>query len=407
MRVSDAVRAAETIMSTKRCTRATLPKLLRDLWHSGAMRIGIMLRHFEQQEGGVKVYTKKLLPLLFSQGVRHRYILIYQNPKLLGTYAQYPNVEEVAVRMPGTVTWDQLAVPWVVHSKKIDLIFNPKFTVPFFATAKKMFVLHGSEWFVIPEHFKKHDQWYFNAFVPLYCKRADAFIAVSNAVKADAVRHTGVKPDKVFAIHNGFDPQLFKPVREPDQRRAVRDKYNLPDKYILWCGQIESRKNVARLLRAFALIKDKVPHQLVLAGEQRWSTRAELQVVQELKLEQRILFPGWIQHTDLPAVYSLADLFAFPSLYEGFGIPLIEAMACGCPIVTADTCAPPEVLDGAGYLVDPLKVEEIAAGMLKVLNDAPLRSTMIARGLERATAFGWEKCAAQVLAVFDTLEART
>jgi glycosyltransferase involved in cell wall biosynthesis len=371
------------------------------------MKIGVMLRHYEQQEGGVKVYTKKLLPLLFSQGARHRYVLIYQNRKLLGTYAQYPNVEEVAAGMPGTVTWDQIAVPWVAHVNKLDLIFNPKFTIPFFAKAKKMFVLHGSEWFVIPEHFKKYDQWYFNAFVPLYCKRADAFVAVSNAVKADAVRHTGVNPDKVFAIHNGFDPGLFKPLLDPDQRRAARDRYNLPDKFILWCGQIESRKNVSRLLRAFASIKDKVPHQLVLAGEQRWSTRAELQVVRELNLEQRILFPGWIQHTDLPAVYSLADLFAFPSLYEGFGIPLIEAMACGCPIVTADTCAPPEVLDGAGCLVDPLSVEAIAAGMLKVLQDAPLRSSMIARGLDRAKAFGWEKCAAQVLDVFDTLEERT
>lgn len=369
------------------------------------MKIGIMLRHYEQQEGGVKVYTKKLLPLLFSLGSRHQYVLMYQNPKLLGTYAHYPNVEEVAVGMPGTVPWDQIAVPWMARKRQIDLIFNPKFTIPFFSKAKKMFVLHGSEWFVIPEHFKKHDQWYFNAFVPWYCRRADAFIAVSNAVKNDAVRHTGVNPDKVYPIHNGFDPVLFQPVRDRDRLLAVREKYNLPERFILWCGQIESRKNVARLLRAFALIKDEVPHHLVLAGQQRWSTRAELQTMNELNLGDRILFPGWIQHGDLPAVYSLAQLFAFPSLYEGFGIPLIEAMACGCPIVTADTCAPPEVLAGAGCLVDPLSVEGIAAGMRKVLLDAPLREAMIEKGLERAKAFGWDKCARQVLAVFDALNA--
>jgi glycosyltransferase involved in cell wall biosynthesis len=369
------------------------------------MKIGIMLRHYEQQEGGVKVYTKKLLPLLFSLSSRHHYVLIYQNAKLLGTYAQYPNVEEVAVGMPGTVPWDQIAVPWIARKKRLDLIFNPKFTVPFFARAKKMFVLHGSEWFVIPEHFKKHDQWYFNAFVPLYCRHADAFVAVSHAVKADVVKHTGVDPHKVFPIHNGFDPSLFQPVRDQEKLLAVRKNYKLPDRFILWCGQIESRKNVARLLRAFALIKDSVPHQLVLAGEQRWSTRAELQVMRELNLEDRVYFPGWIQHGDLPAVYSLADLFAFPSLYEGFGIPLIEAMACGCPIVTADTCAPPEVLEGSGILVDPLSVEDIAAGMRKVLLDAPLRADMIAKGLERAKDFGWDRCAKQVLAVFDSLEA--
>jgi glycosyltransferase involved in cell wall biosynthesis len=367
------------------------------------MRIGIMLRHYEQQEGGVKVYTKRLLPLLFAYGTQHQYVLIYQNSKLLGTYAQYPNVEEVAVGIPGTVPWDQIAVPWIARKKRLDVIFNPKFTIPFLAKAKTMFVLHGSEWFVIPEHFLRHDRWYFNAFVPLYCRHADAFIAVSNAVKADVVEHTGIDPRKVFPIHNGFDPGLFQPVRDPERLRAVREKYRLPQRFILWCGQIESRKNVARLLRAFALIKDELPHQLVLAGEQRWSTRTELQVMQELRLEDRVLFPGWIDHGDLPAVYSLAELFAFPSLYEGFGIPLIEAMACGCPIVTADTCAPPEVLDGSGCLVDPLDVEAIAAGMKKVLLDPQLRAGMIARGLERSKAFSWERCARQVLAVFDSL----
>jgi glycosyltransferase involved in cell wall biosynthesis len=266
-----------------------------------------------------------------------------------------------------------------------------------------MFVLHGSEWFVIPEHFLKHDQWYFNFFVPLYCRHSDAFIAVSNAVKADVVRHTGVDPNKVFPIHNGFDPGLFQPVRDPVRLRQVREKYKLPERFILWCGQIESRKNVSRLLQAFARIKDDIPHQLVLAGEQRWSTRAELKVMQELRLEERVYFPGWIEHTDLPAVYSLADLFSFPSLYEGFGIPLIEAMACGCPIVTANTCAPPEVLEGSGVLVDPLSVDDIAAGMMRVLSDPELRAAMIARGIERSKDFGWEKCARQVLAVFDTL----
>jgi glycosyltransferase involved in cell wall biosynthesis len=263
--------------------------------------------------------------------------------------------------------------------------------------------LHGSEWFVIPEHFLRHDRWYFNAFVPLYCRHADGFVAVSNAVKDDVVKHVGVDPRKVFPIHNGFDPGLFKPVHDPERLRLVREKYRLPEKFILWCGQIESRKNVARLLRAFAKISNEVPHKLVLAGEQRWSTQAELQVMHELHLEDRVYFPGWIEHGDLPAVYSLADLFSFPSLYEGFGIPLIEAMACGCPIVTADTCAPPEVLDGSGCLVNPLDVDDIAAGMKRVLLDPSLRAEMIDKGLARSKAFSWDQCAKQLLAAFDAV----
>ncbi len=367
------------------------------------MKIGIMLRHYEQQEGGVKVYTKKLLPLLLTLGAKHRYVLMYQNHKLLGTYAAYPNVEEVAVGLPGTVLWDQVAAPWIAHKTGVDLIFNPKFTVPFLGRAKKVFVLHGSEWFVIPEHFRLYDQWYFKNAVPLYCRTADAFIAVSHAVKRDVVEHVGVAADKVVPIHNGFDPSLFKPNGDAVQLRAIRDKYRLPEKFILWVGQIESRKNVSRLLQAFARIKDEVPHALVIAGEQRFTTDAELKVIETLGIADRVLFPGWIMHTDLPAVYALADHFCFPSLYEGFGIPLIEAMACGCPIVTATTCAPPEVCAGAAVLVDPLSVDDIAAGMRQVIVDPALRARLIARGLERAGDFGWEKCAAEVLALFDRL----
>jgi glycosyltransferase involved in cell wall biosynthesis len=368
------------------------------------MKIAIMLRHYEQQSGGVKVYTRRLLPLLFTLGSEHEYLLIYQNPHLVGTYAEYANVEEVSVRLPGTVPWDQIAVPWVAWRKKVDLIFNPKFTVPFLTRAKTLFVLHGSEWFVIPEHFKRHDRFYFNIAVPLYCRAADAFIAVSHAVKADVVRCLGVDPGKVYPIHNGFDPTLFQPVRDPQRLAAVRARYRLPERFILWAGQIESRKNIARMLEAFAQLKEEIPHTLVMAGEQRWNTRGELAGMQRLGLADRILFPGWIEHGDLAAVYSLADLFLFPSLYEGFGIPLVEAMACGCPIVTANTCAPPEVVAGAGVLVDPQSVADIAAGIRRAVHDERLRAELVARGLERAKAFSWNQCARQVLAVFDALE---
>src|SRR5690554_5919463 len=115
------------------------------------MKIGIMLRHYEQLEGGVKHYTKSLLPQLFTLAPQNHYTLLYQNPKLLGTYAGYPNVEELVMRMPGTVLWDQLAVPWMTRGRQLDVIFNPKFTIPFLHRAKKVWVFHGSEWFIIPE----------------------------------------------------------------------------------------------------------------------------------------------------------------------------------------------------------------------------------------------------------------
>jgi glycosyltransferase involved in cell wall biosynthesis len=364
-----------------------------------------MLRHYEQHEGGVKHYTKTLLPLLFKLGVQHQYVLMYQNPKLVGTYAAFSNVEEIVSRMPGTMLWDQLAVPWISRNQKLDIIFNPKFSIPLLHPAKKVFVLHGSEWFAIPGHFKWYDRLYCWTLVPWYCRRADAFVAVANKVKEDAVHYVHAEPSRIFPIHNAIDPEQFHFIDDHVQLQAVRERYKLPESFVLWVGQIESRKNIKRLLRAFAKVAEEFPHQLVIAGEQRWSTRGELSEIGQLGLEGRIQFIGWVSHTDLPAIYRLADLFAFPSLYEGFGIPLVEAMACGCPIVTATTCSPPEVVDGAAILVDPYDVDAIAQGMRSVLSDATLRGEAIARGLQRAKDFSWEKCAREVLAMFGAVTA--
>ncbi len=373
------------------------------------MRIGVMLRHYAQKDGGVRLYTRRLLPLLFSKAPHHDFVLIYNDPGLIGTYRAYPNVEETAVRLPGSVLWDQVAVPRIANRRKLDLIFNPKFTVPVLARGLKVFVLHGSEWFGIPDHFLWYDRLYFGRATPFYCRRADALIAVSEATRRDIIRHVGVSPEKIAAVHNGYDPELFRPVEDQARLAAVKRKYALPDRFVMWAGQIESRKNIGRLITAFARIAAEVPHRLLLVGEQRFKfpmaagAAEDLKLIRLLGLDERVQFTGWIDHDDLPAVYTLADLFAFPSLYEGFGIPLLEAMGCGCPIVTANTCAPPEVVDGAAHLVDPLDVDDIAAGMRKVLADAELRKRLVARGLERARDFDWDRCAEQVLGLFESL----
>jgi glycosyltransferase involved in cell wall biosynthesis len=370
------------------------------------MKICIMLRHYEQLEGGVKHYTKSLLPLLFKLGPQHQYTLVYQNPKLVGTYAKYSNVEELVVRIPGTVLWDQIAVPWVARQRHFDIIFNPKFTVPLLGRAKKIWVLHGSEWFVIPKHFTWYDRLYVAASVPVYSREADAIISVAKFVKDDLTKQVSIDAGKIFPIYNGIDPKQFCFIDDAARLQAVRARYQLPDKYIMWVGQIGTRKNIQRLLKSFAQIAQEFPHDLVIAGEKRKlqgsaEALAGIKELEQMGLGHRIRFLGWVGHDDLPAIYRMADHFCFPSIYEGFGIPLIEAMACGCPVLSATLGAPPEVCAGAALLVDPYDVEAITQGMRRVITDSALREQMIARGLERAKDFGWEKCARQVLEVFD------
>jgi glycosyltransferase involved in cell wall biosynthesis len=360
-----------------------------------------MLRHYEQQGGGVRVYTQNLLPKLFTIGKHHEFVAMYQNPALIGTYASYANVEETALRVPGTVLWDQLAVPWIERKRKLDLIFNLKLTVPLAARTRTVFVMHGSEWFVIPETFLWYDRWYFKCFAPLYCRRAHAFITVSHTVKRDVVSHTDVNPKKVFPVYNGYDSDVFRVIGDRDRLQAVQERYRLPERFILWVGQRYPPKNCGRLFQAFARIKGDIPHTLVIAGEQRWRAEQELELVKDLGIQDRVQFAGWVSHDDLPVFYNLADLFVFPSLCEGFGIPLLEAMACGCPIVAANTCTPPEIVDGAGYLVNPLDVTEIATGIKEVLSDRGRRDEMARRGLARVQSFGWTQCARDTLTVLE------
>jgi glycosyltransferase involved in cell wall biosynthesis len=373
------------------------------------LRIGVMLRHFEQKDGGVRVYTRRLLPFLFTMGAGHHWVLIYQNPALIGTFREYPNVEEVACTVPGSVLWDQLGIPRVARERKLDVIFNPKFTVPLFTRARTVFVMHGSEWFVIPEHFLWYDRLYFKRAVPAYLRSADSVIAVSHAVKRDAVRYTGVTPRKIAAIHNGFDPQGFQPVKDPQRLAEVRQKYRLPEQFLLWVGQMESRKNLGRLFEAMARVKDRIPHSLVIAGAQRHQfpmaagVEQELQLIEDRGIEERVHFAGWVNHDDLPAVYSLADAYVFPSLYEGFGIPLLEAMACGCPVLAATAGAVPEVcgdaalwFDAAGGHPRPAKALE------RLLREPGLAQDLRRRGLARAAGFSWQTAAERLLALLPT-----
>ena len=357
------------------------------------MKIGIMLRHYEQHSGGVKVYTLNVLPRLLAMDHDDEFVLMYQNPALVGTYSKYPNVKEVSLGSLNKLTWDQVVVPWYIEKEGIDLVFNMKFSIPFFSPAKKLAIYHGFEWFVIPETFLWYDRLYTRAMIPLYCRSADRLIAVSNVVKDDIVKYTRSDPEKINVVYYGIDASRFKRILDQRRLEQVKQQYGLPDRFILWVGQLYPPKNVGRLLKAFGRIKDQVPHQLVIAGEQRWRAESDLQLIEELGLKNRIQFSGWVSHDDLPVFYNLADLFAFPSLYEGFGIPLLEAMACGCPILTSKTGTPPEVVGEAGFLVDPLHVDEIVEGLNTVLSNPALRAQMCSKGLERVKPYTWDRCA--------------
>jgi glycosyltransferase involved in cell wall biosynthesis len=222
---------------------------------------------------------------------------------------------------------------------------------------------------------------------------------VSAATRDDLVATLDVPAAKVSVVHHGVRPVACL---ADSERRDRRERLGITQPYVLFVGTVQPRKNLQRLIRAFAhVVAAGLPHRLVIVGRMGWLTEPIRAEVVALDLTDRIHFAGYVPDDDLPALYCGADAFAFPSLYEGFGMPVLEALACGVPVVASDTTSLPEIVGDAGVLIDPLDEAAIGDALVRVLADASLRARLAVAGPERAAHFSWERCARETLAVLE------
>jgi len=363
------------------------------------MKIGVMLRHLGEL-GGVVVYTKNIIENLLDIDKKNEYVFMYDNPALIGTYSRYKNVKEIVISISNKLLWDQIGVPGAVKSEKIDLIFNPKLSIPLFASSKKIFTLHGLEQFALPNLFTWRDYMYFRIMIPLFCRRADAIIVMTNTGKTDLMKYLKVKSDKIEAIYESFHKR-FKVHNAKENIMLVREKYNLPEKYLFFIGGITPLKNFSNIIRAFKIVNKKTGIKLVMAGFNRWKYARDISLIRKLKLQNDVINLGFVQDNDLPYLYNLAQCLIFPSLYEGFGIPVLEAQASECPVIISNTGCTPEVSNRAALLVDPHNYKEIAQAIDDIINNKDLRDKLIAEGLENTKRFSWSDTAKKTLELFE------
>jgi glycosyltransferase involved in cell wall biosynthesis len=373
-----------------------------------AMRIGVTLESFKLRWGGIRVYTEEIVKHLLKLDHENEYVLIYPSLDiscdLLGRYQrEYKNVEEVeanSLRVPSGLYWDQVVVPKVARRYGIDVLFNPFLSVPILGRFKKVMIIHAVEYHTVPKvyNWKLYMRWYFIEKVLM--PAADRVISISNVMTQDLRRSVRYPIENVRTIYHGVS-EKFRVIQDEDELQDVKERYRLPDEFILFVGHIYPQKNFANLVKAFHLIAKEIPHDLVVVGSPRWKYRDDLRLVDELALRDRVHFRPDVPNDDLPAIYNLASCLVFPSLYECFGLVQLEAMACGCPVVGARTGAIPEISGGAAVLVDPQSPPEMAAFVLQVLRDEALRASLVARGLARAQEFSWERCATATLRVLE------
>lgn len=360
-----------------------------------------MLRHYDQHQGGVRVYTRQLLQALLQLRSGHEWVLLHRNPALVGTYGPEPAVEEIAIAARTVGGWDQLAVPAAVRRHRIDVLFNPKYSIPLRGRCPSVWVCHGLDWYVMPWASRFVDRLSHRFLVPHYASKAAAIIAVSEITRQHVMEYLHVPPDRVVTVYSGVDNVFRHPVGE-QRLREIQAKYSLPERFLLYAGAIYPPKNFTRLIQAYARVGPERGIPLVIAGgENRFLSERELQEPEVLGISEWVHWPGWLGQEELAGFYGLADALLLPSLFESCGLPVLEAMAVGCPVVTSDRYGTKELAEGAAVLVDPESVESIAAGIRRVLEDAALRARLVAAGRERSAEFQWSRCATGILSVLE------
>jgi glycosyltransferase involved in cell wall biosynthesis len=355
------------------------------------LRIGLAVRSLDEK-WGIGVYTREILTRILQIDSRNQYFILYGSPNHLGAFSSHPNVREVVLPCFSRIIWDQVQVAYAASQLRLDVVFSPKMSAPFFFRGGTLFAIFGAEQFVHSREFPLADRLYVRTFLPILARKADRVLASTAAVVSDLTHHLGVAPEKLAVTPLG-PKDVFRQDVAPERIAAVRSQYGLDGAYLLHVGRTELWKNFEVLPRVLERL-NAGGRRLVLAHAGKPRQRRSAHGAAD---ERDILELGFVPDEDLAALYRGAVALVFPSVYEGFGIPLVEAMASGCPVVAAGWGAMLEVCDGAGLLVDTRDPEAIAGAVERILSEPALREDLVRRGIERARAFTWDATARRTL----------
>jgi glycosyltransferase involved in cell wall biosynthesis len=358
------------------------------------MKIGFSARGLSIPSGGVRQYIESILPALAGQIDKDELFVFYNDEKFCGLA---PNCSEILIKGNNKIIWDLILLPQMLKKLGIDAVIFPKNVVPFNATYHCFAVIHDLAYFDKKLNaYPLLDTIYMRMMIPRSVLQATHIFAVSESTKKDIIHYTKCSPKKLTVTYEAAD-EIYRPIQNQETLNTVRSKFNLPDRFILYAGSLSPRKNIITLLRAFAAISNKIPHNLVLTASKSWKDKQVYKTINQLKLTTRINKLGYVSAEDMPSLYNIADVFVYPSLYEGFGLPVLEAMQCGCPVVASNVTSIPEVAGNAALLIDPFDVNALAEAIFVTLTDSNVREKLISSGFKQAGKFSWNLCAQKML----------
>jgi glycosyltransferase involved in cell wall biosynthesis len=375
--------------------------------------VGFDARYVNDRYHGIGRHAYNLLDALTRLDCDRRYVAYYhpgyRNTRFdMDVLGERSNVELRPIRLPLYRPSEQLVWPAVLTRARADLFHSPYVVLPFAARVTAVITVHDLIFEHHPEYAPRgYLQKFYGPTTRLSTKRADLVLTVSESTSRDLREHYRVDPGRVHVIGNAVDP-IFRREDDPERLAAVREHYKLPERFILAVGAGRPHKNLETLVDAFACLDPSLAPALVIGGDVdgRFVDGVSARV-RANDIAGRVVRPGMIREADLPALYTLADVFAFPSLVEGFGLPPLEAMACGTPVVAASNPAVSEVVGNAALRFDPRDPRELATRLASARTDPALQAALVERGLERARMFTWERVATATLRAYASVEART
>jgi glycosyltransferase involved in cell wall biosynthesis len=380
------------------------------------LRIAIDYTSAVNQNAGIGRFVRSLVGAVLDIDSTNTYLLLHAAPNP-GTSPQFPtatNAGRRPLRLSErwlNILWHRLRAPVPIDwlTGPVDIFHSPDFVLPPVRQARTILTVHDLAFLLFPECADENLRAYLEKTVPRSVARADFVVADSENTRNDVICLLGAHPDRVAVVPGGVDPK-FRPVADPARRAALRRRLGLEDDtpLILFVGVIEPRKNLVGLMDAFATLKSRqtLPHKLVVVGRKGWLWEGILEHAERSPVTRDILFAGFVPEEELATLYSIAQIFAFPSHYEGFGLPVLEAMACGTPVVASRASSLPEVVGDAGLLVDPDDPEQLAAALELLALNPNVRDDMRRRGLERAARFSWHAAATGMLDVYRRVAAQ-
>ncbi len=380
------------------------PYFLQDFAH-----IGINARYIQRPVTGIERYLLELTKNIAKLDSKNKYTLFFNKHLPTIRVTNQPNFEYFVTKHSTQkniqrIIWEEFFLCHEIIKKDIDIFHGPSFVSPFFKSCKQIITIHDLTFLFFKEGYTLMNRLYFRLFLSRSIRKSDIIIANSNATKNDILKYYKIPEEKIKITYLGIDKD-FKKDYSTEELQEIKAKYSIPDKFFLFVGLLSPRKNIKNILDAFYLLKKDatIKHKFVIVGKKGWLYSDIFNFIEQNNLQNEVIFTDYVDENDLPAIYSLATAFLFTSLYEGFGLPILEAMQCSCPVITSNISSMPEVGGNAALYVNPYLVNEIKNAMKSMLENEDLRKDMIKKGHEQAKKFSWEKTAQDTLKIYQDL----